>query len=229
MQGPASGALIAVVSAHVAAPHQFPNYFTHDWLRHVRDSDCRTLLETRSKDGKVALDLITSQSLSSGFRHSTLDVAAFVLDEKASQTIAKLDLPILTLDTDESASTPTRIGQDVTLAGFQLIGESGCGTEAVVGVELHGTISEESKSRAFVNTGDMESEMGMCGGPVVKRRKRNVCVGVVEGLVPRPQHGEDVEEMHRRVAGHTVLIGAKELGMFLHDVEREAGKNGQEE
>lgn len=173
------------------------------------------MLETRSADGKIVTGSIATQPLSSGFRHASLDVAAFVLNESAISSGS--ETPVLTLDAESA-----RIGLEVVVAGYHLIGESGSGLEAVVPVEIVGEVSELAKSRGFMDTGVVDTEMGMCGGPVVVCGERETCVGILEGLVPRIQPGQQAEgEMHGRVAGHSVFIGARELGMFLHDVETE--------
>lgn len=207
--------MIAVVSAHVAAPHRFRRYFPQDWLQHVRDSDCRSVLETRSEDGKMVTGSIATLPLRNGFRHASLDVAAFIVDESA--VCDHEGTRVLQLQTQDSGSET-----EVVIAGYRLIGESGSGVESVVGAETIGEVSEVVKSRGFVDTGAVDTEMGMCGGPVVLKGDRGTCVGILEGLVPRIEEGQQADgEMHARVAGHSVFIGARELGMFLHDVETE--------
>lgn len=214
IRGPQTGIPIALVSAHVAAPHRFRNYFPHDWLSHVRDVNCRSVLETRSADGKSVTNCIATQTLSHGFRHASLDVAAFVLDED----ILKQDNEIQILTLSEAAF---KKGTEVCIAGFRLLGESGSGTEAVVAAEVPGMVSELSPARGFIDTGSTETEMGMCGGPVVLNGDKDSCIGILEGLVPRRQPGDNESELHEKVGGHSVFIGAKELGMFVHDVEAE--------
>lgn len=212
-----------MVSAHVAAPHRFPRYFPQEWLQHVRDSDCRSVLETRSEDGKIVTGSIGTLALSTGFRHASLDVAAFIVDESA--VCDREDTQVLELQTEGGG-----IGTEVMISGYRLVGESGSGVEAVVGAETNGEVSEVVKSRGFVDTGAVDTEMGMCGGPVVLDRARGMCVGILEGLVPRVEEGQGADgEMHARVAGHSVFIGARELGMFLHDVETEHARGGREE
>eukprot|EP00178_Gracilaria_changii_P026149 TRINITY_DN803_c0_g1_i1.p1 TRINITY_DN803_c0_g1~~TRINITY_DN803_c0_g1_i1.p1 ORF type:complete len:135 (-),score=17.03 TRINITY_DN803_c0_g1_i1:743-1147(-) len=121
------------------------------------------------------------------------------------------------------------VGTEVTIGGFRLLGESGSGTEAVMEAPLDGKVSEIVHSRMFVNTGDTVSEMGMCGGPVVLKDSPNICLGILEGLVPQVEEGQDAGEMHRRVAGHSVIITARELQMFLHDIETEVGRSSKTE
>eukprot|EP00177_Eucheuma_denticulatum_P002789 GFKZ01005010.1.p1 GENE.GFKZ01005010.1~~GFKZ01005010.1.p1 ORF type:complete len:275 (+),score=29.35 GFKZ01005010.1:187-1011(+) len=215
IRGPQTGIPIALVSAHVAAPHRFRNYFPHDWLSYVRDADCRSVLEARSADGKSVKRCIATQTLSHGFRHASLDVAAFVLDD---DDILKQDAEIKILTLTEAALEK---GTEVSIAGFRLLGESGSGTEAVVATEVPGSVSELSPTRGFIDTGSTETEMGMCGGPVVLKQDKDSCAGILEGLVPRRQPGDRESDLHERVGGHSVFLGAKELGMFVHDVETE--------
>lgn len=216
-----TNAAMILVSAHVAAPHRFPNYFPQQWLQHVRDADCQSVLERRSKDGKIVTQLISTQPLARGYRHSILDVAALVINDVSAEDAVE-NFPVLTLE-DEAENISA--GAEVLIAGHRLIGESGSGTEAVLHVETSGEVSEVGISRGFVDTGAVDTEMGMCGGPIVLASDRRTCVGLLEGLVPRIGDNERVEnELHRRVAGHSVFITARELRMFLHDVETEHSK-----
>eukprot|EP00178_Gracilaria_changii_P026150 TRINITY_DN803_c0_g1_i2.p1 TRINITY_DN803_c0_g1~~TRINITY_DN803_c0_g1_i2.p1 ORF type:complete len:285 (-),score=33.72 TRINITY_DN803_c0_g1_i2:743-1597(-) len=222
--GPNTGALIALTSAHVSAPHRYENYFPHEWLRHVQDGNCRSLIETRSENGKEVNTTICNVPLPSGFRHFSLDVAAFVLDERSEELIRSQNISVMKIDDAEP-----EVGTEVTIGGFRLLGESGSGTEAVMEAPLDGKVSEIVHSRMFVNTGDTVSEMGMCGGPVVLKDSPNICLGILEGLVPQVEEGQDAGEMHRRVAGHSVIITARELQMFLHDIETEVGRSSKTE
>lgn len=112
------------------------------------------------------------------------------------------------------------LGERVTIAGFSLVNEIGSGSEEVMSTHLKGTISERWPTRAFVDTGAVHSEMGMCGGPVVLVSNKNVCVGMLEGLVPLRQSGAvDEDEVHTRLQGRSVIILATELHNFLSDIE----------
>lgn len=213
MHGPQTGVPIALVSAHVAAPHRYRKYFPHKWLSHVRDNDCRSVLEARSADGKSVTRCVAEQSLANGFRHASLDIAAFVLD---AVSVEGMEDFMVTLD-----ERPLSTREEVRVVGFRLLGESGSGTEAVVATEVRGQVSEVAETRGFINTGDIETEMGMCGGPVLRGDDSVKCVGILEGLVPRVSPSKAESELHKRVSGHSVYIGARELGMFVYDVETE--------
>lgn len=213
VHGPTTGVPIAVVSAHVAAPHRFPSYFPQEWLEHVTDADCRSILEVHDGDKSSKS---TNHALAAGFRHAKLDVAAFLLDEEAQDRLA--DTQVLTMGEDPVTDA------EVCVHGFRLIGESGSGSEGLVSANLNGKVKDVKGSRGFIDTGDVESEMGMCGGPIVQNGK---CVGLLEGLVPRRTDGEKVSEVHARLGGCSVYIGAHELGMFLHDVESETARGSQ--
>lgn len=182
------------------------------------------MLETRSKDGKDVTSTISELPLRTGFRHSALDVAAFVLGEKEEEMIKKSGIRVLKLH-----DAGPQAGQKVAIGGYRLIGESGSGTEAVIETKLDGAVSEVVQSRVFVNTGNVDSEMGMCGGPVILQDNDTSCCGILEGLVPRIEEGAEVQEMHRRVAGHSVYITARELQMFLHDIETEVARTQNKE
>lgn len=213
--------MIALFSAHVAAPHRYVNYFPQEWLQHVEDANCRSLIEKRSRDGSEVESVISDVPLVAGFRHSALDVAAVVLPIEKEKLVTDSKMAVLRLrESDE-----LHAGEDVNIGGYRLVGESGSGTEAVIEVKLEGQISELIQRRAFVNTGMEDSEMGMCGGPVVTKKDKQVCVGILEGLVPRIKEGQEAEETHRRVEGHSVIITARELHKFLHDVETETARN----
>lgn len=178
----------------------------------MSDADCRSLLEKRSADGKL-ITRVAMRNLSSGFRHGTLDLAAFVLDEHSLDEIKDC---LVTID-----KRPVSAGLEVMVAGFRLLGDAGSGTEGVVPTETKGRISEVAEMRGFIDTDDIETEMGMCGGPILRGDNCSTCIGILEGLVPHAPPGQAESELHRRVGGHSVFIGAKELGMFVHDVETE--------
>ena len=189
---------IAVTSAHVAAPHSYPQYFKQDWLKHVTDHDCLTHLQAHSTQENVVTIPLTH-----GFRHTTLDVAAFHLtpDETPDNVTS------LTLDAVSK-------GDDVVMHGYRLMGEAGSGKEVVVPASLEGTVEEIDGDRLFVDTGKDYSEMGMCGGPLVKNGK---CVGVLEGLIPPLKEGEDGGSF-KHLRGYSVFIGGEELDQFVQQV-----------
>lgn len=238
VRGPSTGRPIAVVSAHVAAPHRFRHYFPQAWLQHVRDADCRSILQleldaSTSDDTERKSHHISTHSLVHGFRHATLDVGAFVV---AEDRVRDLGLQVLTLpDIDQGDAAHG----NVVIAGFRLVGDSGSGTERVVLAHVQGKVAEVWNSRVFVDTGSVLTEMGMCGGPAVSATDRNVCVGILEGLVP-PLDDESTgdissgggevgtskhDKTHKRLQNKSVLVGAQELRSFLHDVEAEIGKD----
>lgn len=190
----------------------------------MRDSDCRSLLETRTADGCEVSNHISTQPLVQGFRHSSLDVAAFALNSSQVDMINALDeVTILNLPpVDQSPAS----AEDLTIAGFRLVGESGSGTEAVVSSEVGGRVAEVWNSRVFVDTGESLTEMGMCGGPAVMTNNRNICVGILEGLVPEfdDESSDQANETHKRLQNKSVLVGTEELRSFLRDVEAEIVK-----
>lgn len=219
VQGPKTQRPIALLSAHVAAPHRFPNYFPQPWLQHVQDKHCRTVIESRSSDGKVLTSTVSTFPLSTGFRHASLDVAAFLPVNDSPQPTK--DTSILRLATDLTLGAED---DSVTIAGYRLIGDAGSGTEAVLPIQLQGTLADLQSSRGFVNTGAVHTEMGMCGGPVFMTDNPTVCVGILEGLIPiiPEEDRHNYKETHRRLEGHSVFVTANELIKFLHDVETEA-------
>lgn len=220
MAGPSTGHLLALVSAHVAAPHRYRRYFPQEWLDFVQDRHCKTRLELHSERGRSVAKLLREVELSSGYRHASLDVAAFMLEDSdgtASRIAKDFGLKVLTLS-DASHSALDR--SDVIVAGHRLHGERGSGEECVERCTLAGRVSLMEESRGYVDTGLHESEMGMCGGPVVLSSNETVCIGLLEGLVPRLARGEEAKhERHSQVAGHSVFISANELRLFLKDVE----------
>lgn len=185
-------------------------------MEYVRDLDCHSIWEGRSQDGSSITCRISTQPLISGFRHASLDVAAFPLAD--DELNCQKDIPILELSPEDT--TPA-LRDQVTIAGFRLAGQSGSGTEAVIRTEINGTVSEVRKSRIFVDTGHLDTEMGMCGGPVVMMHNRLQCVGLLEGLVPRVTSGFQYGETHKRLQGKSVLVRSNELRKLVHDVETE--------
>lgn len=169
---------------------------------------------------------VHTQPLIRGFRHASLDVAAFVLDQ---QVIDLKDVPVLTLHHDKELSE----GNAVVIDGFALSdGASGSGTERMVPTQLDGLVSNIRTSRVFVDTGEQLSEMGMCGGPAVLADDHSACVGLLEGLVPAldevqdtgdasSSDGSDVQqnELHKQLENKSVLVSAQELYKFVCDIE----------
>lgn len=177
------------------------------------------MLENRTADGKQVSTHIMTQPLIKGFRHASLDVAAFLLHEDTLD--ANPDMSVLELP---SPDDPVEVTHPVTIAGFRLGGDSGSGTEAVVSTEMRGTVAEVWQSRVFADTGHTETEMGMCGGPIVMEHARSTCLGILEGLIPKATDDTDHGDNHKRLQGKSVFIHANELRMFLHDIETELTK-----
>ncbi len=191
----------ALVSGHVAAPHRWRRYFGHaEFLEYVTDKHCETRLHLRSDDGKPPEKDWLRVPLASGFAHSSLDIAAFPCDE-SGRTLR-----------DE----PLADGEEVVVHGHVLLGTDG--VDGVVPTTVPGMYVCRDGSRGFVKTED-ECEMGMCGGPVLDG-DGNI-VGMLEGVVPRLREGVKPDsEMHARVAGTAVFIGAQEIDLFLVDVHK---------
>lgn len=105
-------------------------------------------------------------------------------------------------------------GDEVSIHGYRLIGDSGSGEELHVSATMKGVIKEIDGSRIFVDTGDEYTEMGMCGAPLVKDGK---CIGVLEGLIPPLQPGEDGGN-YKHLRACSVFIGGEELDLFLRHV-----------
>lgn len=204
-----------MTSAHVAAPHRFPQYFPQDWLRHVQDKDCRVKFEACAPNGSFRTITTITQPLTAGFRHSFLDVAAFVPQKDLADAMHQM-APLTLVSKEE-----VKIGDPVSIAGFRLTGESGLGTDKVISSHLSGTVSETWESRFFVDTGSIPSEMGMCGGPALRVDDDTACIGLLEGLVP-PEliEGEDEKKSSSaHLRGKSVFISSSELMRFLEVLE----------
>lgn len=172
---------------------------------------------------------VHTQPLIRGFRHASLDVAAFILDP---QVIDLNDVPVLTLHHDKELTE----GGAVVIDGFALSdGASGSGTERMVPTQLNGLVSNIRTSRVFVDTGEQLSEMGMCGGPAVLADDHSACVGLLEGLVPALDEVQDTStddasssdgsaveqnELHKQLENKSVLVSAQELYKFVCDIEK---------
>jgi hypothetical protein len=214
--GPETGATIALSSAHVAAPHSYRRYFPADWLTFVRDAHVRCELDLRSTDGRTRLHTLPPQPLVEAFRHASLDVAAAVVSPPGAPPPPGFS--VLALAEGDVADP---VGAAVAIHGHEADGDGGGdGGGSVRPVAVRGTVSlVDGPSRGFVATGDAETVMGMCGGPVVGA---DGVVGLLEGLVPRLREGEVAAgEQHRRVAGQSVYVSAAELRLFVADVEKE--------
>jgi hypothetical protein len=186
----------------------YRRYFPADWLSFVRDEH----VWCRVGDAGAEMPLMRA------FRHTSLDVAALVLDgEKGSS------LPVLKLAREENsagrmeADVGTEVWIDGHVAADQGVESIGNGGVA----RLDGTIVlVDGVSRGFVDTGPEESVLGMCGGPIV-RRTDGAVVGLLEGLVPKLGAGEEaLSEQHGLIVGSSVFVTAISLKMFIADVEK---------
>lgn len=214
---PNLGLPVILTSGHVAAPHRFPQYYPQDWLRYVQDKHCKVVFEIESPSN-IPTPFPITQPLTAGFRHASLDIAAFVPKIETVET--NLRTLTLTLLPD---GNKVDVEDQVSIAGFSLVDDINSGPESVTPTRLEGTISELWPNRAFVDTGVAHSEMGMCGGPVTLASDHSVCVGLLEGLVPVKQlkNGDSDKDPHAHLQGKSVLIMATELRNFLLDVEKE--------
>lgn len=193
VHGP-GGRTLAVISAHVAAPHRYRRYFPADWLDFVRDEHVRLVIG--DDPGAIAAG-DGSVRLADAFRHAELDVAAVVVGE------------------DVTGGGVLGFGEVMTGERVEVCGRRDGGKDE----RMAGEVVALDGERGFVDTGDVESVMGMCGGPVVRDGR---VVGLLEGLVPRVADGKEaVSEMHGKVAGCSVFVGAKEIQAFVDDVEKQ--------
>lgn len=191
----------ALVSGHVAAPHRWRQYFGHaEFLKYVSDKHCETRLHLRSDDGKPPEKDFMRVPLATGFAHSSLDIAAFACDK-----------PGLVL-----RDKPLEDGEELVVHGHTLLGIDG--VDGVIPTAARGVFVCRDGTRGFVNT-QKECEMGMCGGPVLDGNGN--IVGMLEGVVPRlPDGTKPGSELHARVVGTAVFIGAQEIELFLGDVDK---------
>jgi hypothetical protein len=143
-----------------------------------------------------------------------LDVAAIVMDGAEEHT----DVPRIPLPTGDAAE---KVDDEVRIDGHSIDGAAGSGDELVVPRSVFGRIALlESDARGFIDTGGVDTVMGMCGGPVIN--SSGVCVGLLEGLVPRlSEGGTALSSYHATVAGKSVYVRASELVLFLSEVEAE--------
>lgn len=211
--GPETGLTIALSSAHVSAPHMYRRYFPADWLSFVHDKHVRCQLEVRLPDGASTLHPPPPATpLIDTFRHASLDVAAAVVSPAGEALPAGFHV----LSLSEGAP-PDGHGEDVRILGHEIVDDGAVVRE----FRVDGRVQlVDGPSRGFVETGDVGTVMGMCGGPVVGRD--GAVVGLLEGLVPRLAEGEEpASEQHRRIAGQSVYVTAEELRLFVLDVEKE--------
>lgn len=157
------------------------------------------------------------QPLTAGFRHTSLDIAAFLPQiDSAESNLTTVSLTLLAND------VKFKIGDCVTIAGFSSESGNGVGSRKGTPTCVKGMISELRPSRAFIDTGVVYPEMGMCGGPVVLSNDRSVCIGMLEGLVPLNELENSNEgHPHMGLQGRSVVILATELRNFLLDIEEE--------
>lgn len=180
----------------------------------------RCALEVRSASGKLVENALPPAPLVSTFRHATLDVAAAVVGGPDDALPAGFSCTRLV-----EGEAGDCAGMDVSIVGHEVdSGDEGGGSVRPFAVGGHVSLVD-GESRGFVDTGEVDTVMGMCGGPVVGCGEGGgAVVGMLEGLVPRlggADGGEATSEQHRKVAGQSVFVTANELRLFVADVEKE--------
>lgn len=203
--------VIALVSAHVAAPHRYRRYFPAEWLSFVRDEHVQCSLEGTS-DRAVSLSAHLKEiALVESFRHPSLDVAAHVIGDPG--TVERQGLQLLSLAPGDAAEA---VNENVVIYGHCLEGLAGTESEVVKPMSLQGRVSTvDGESRGFVDTSGTETVMGMCGGPILNDQRQ--VIGLLEGLVPKESA---MSALHEKVAGHSAYVTSISLRLFVREVEQ---------
>eukprot|EP00871_Galdieria_phlegrea_P001457 jgi/Galph1/2311/GphlegSOOS_G1012.1 len=212
--------LLAMVSAHVAAPFLFRQYFPQDWLSFVKEEHCKHSLEWLVENEHQWKQLETGDEI---FRHEELDIAALVLrKERLMETQwHSLLSKVVTLQRIEN-----NLGRKVMLSGWQVDGAVGSGEEQVSACEVEGIIQVQQGNRFFIQSNNIIKN-GMCGGPVLVSKEERNSLGIVEGIVPMEWKEEwqslpqEVQDFLRKVAGYTAFIDSDVLIEFVQAIEKE--------
>lgn len=219
MQGKQKDVLWALVSAHVAAPFLFRNYFPQDWLSFVNENHCKHIFYWKT-DQQKEREIETGNII---WKHDMLDVAAFGLekqkvdDERVWESLSSQVVELKTLSEWQ--------GKHVVVQGWQVQGEVGSGQEKIAPCALNGVIRVQQGIRYFVETKPCNAHHGMCGGPILLPES-NTCVGILEGLVPDSSQLEHITQMEWKeffhsIAGYAAFLEASVLVDFIDQLEKQ--------
>ncbi|GJQ14303.1 hypothetical protein GpartN1_g6932.t1 [Galdieria partita] len=225
VRGKDDNLLWALVSAHVAVPFLFRNYFPQDWLSYVNEQHCKHTLYWETDDHHP-------QQVETGniiWKHDMLDVAAFGLQRH--ELVDEKEWERLTRQAVELKPLSDWFGNSVIVQGWQVKGSVGSGQEEIVARSLNGTIRVQQQGiRYFVDTQPHQTHFGMCGGPILlpqSNHPHHTCVGIVEGLVPDANSLEhsstqkEWKEFFQSIAGYTAFIEASVLIDFIDQIEKQ--------
>ncbi|KAK4527873.1 hypothetical protein GAYE_SCF46G5806 [Galdieria yellowstonensis] len=221
VRGKQSNMLWALVSAHVAAPFLFRNYFPQDWLTFVHEKHCKHSLywEVDGQHRQIEAGNVI-------WKHDMLDIAAFGLEK---QRIANEgDWESLHSRAVELEPLSDWVGKPVIIQGWQIEGTVGSGQEKIVASCLKGNIRVQQGIRYFIETENRNAvQHGMCGGPILLPENKTTCVGILEGLVPDSNQldstirNDEWREFFRSVAGYAAFIEASVLRDFIDQLEKQ--------
>mmetsp|Transcript_8948 Transcript_8948/g.18009 ORF Transcript_8948/g.18009 Transcript_8948/m.18009 type:complete len:219 (+) Transcript_8948:392-1048(+) len=199
-----------VMSAHVAFPFAYPQYYQQEWLRFVRARDTRQRFGDKELDGAEVI------------AHGVYDVAAVAISDAAARVAMAAGIVDLTVGGDEGDRQvrPSQtidscaVGDLVELEGYSVEDSK----EGDCFRRMSGRVSLVESNRVLVKT-PVPSEMGMCGGPLFRSGgDGRLCLGILEGIVTCPNDSSPSPGL-AVLLNQSVFVGQGVVSEFLSALE----------
>ncbi|TDH65282.1 hypothetical protein CCR75_008652 [Bremia lactucae] len=219
-----------VTCKHVACPWMFPKYFsaTWEWLQYVNENHVQHSLQLLSiNDANLRPAVLLELPLAPQVHtHKSRDLALLTLKDSTAleswRTVEqKFKLQPLTLQ-----QTPCESGDAVVFSGHR---HHNCIDKKSDNYHTCTTVSgrfvgRSSSGQEFAWSQELLEE-GMCGGAVIGKVTKE-CVGVVEGIVPIAEQGDEkplicdnaahaASQLRQSLAGHVAFIPASDVRQFI--------------
>jgi len=219
-----------VASSHVLAPWRWKQYYSQDWISHVKPEHCTYSLEVIHPDNVATnhQNGISEFPLNPFPIHhpAGLDLAIIHLQDEDAALEQMKDLGVTIMDTRDLEKHNPFVGEQLFFEGFQVTDQDLSEMEDGLFEEYEENeknTREASDTRVFIpysTTGELlfgsadrfiastpkPLPQGLCGGPVFD--SDDTVVGLVEGIVP-------LDHSDIRISGKAVFIPSIMLRDFL--------------
>lgn len=206
-----------LTASHVVAPWKWPKYYPEEWLQHVCEKHTTYTAEVRHSDGVFATQ---SDLKPVSYHHPTRDLAVLHFENELEVLELMDSVGVDILSFTPNSSQLLKEGDILEFHGHQIAGgdiTADSTTEDDVRKSMprtsSGIVQGRTQHQIFAKTNPVLSQ-GMCGGPVIVRddRRDPLCVGLVEGIVPREHPTASLQEL-------AVFVESAEMQSFLDDIE----------
>lgn len=210
-----------LASSHVLSPWLWPKYYSQDWLKEVKQEDCKYSLQVYEGETSLA----TFDLAPFVIHHPTqLDLAMIHLkdEQEALRAMAKLDLEIFHMRDNEILFEKN---EDLLFDGFWIAEDQDSDQDDAKNQQ---STEQEDDSRIFhpyqepgklifaspdrfLASTTRPLPEGMCGGPAIDRF--GTISGIVEGIVP-------IAHEDKQIAGAACLLPSPRILEFIEASER---------